>query len=87
MHVSLALILLLVKNTPGTGLFSNDRSWLQTVTQDDVRVHGRDIDVIDEGLRLINWTSFSDVLKFSYDLGFDLIVVSNQGLIHIVLNV
>ena len=86
MHVPLALVLIFVKDAAGTNLLADDGSRLKTVGQDDVRIHGGHINVIDQGLSLIDRALFTDELELRNDLLFHLIIVCDLLLVNVVLD-
>jgi hypothetical protein len=85
-HVPLALVLIFVEDAAGTNLFAHDGSRLKTVGQDDVWIHSRNINVIDQGFGVIDGALLSDELELRNDLLFHLIIIGNLLLVNVVLD-
>ncbi len=78
---TLTLVRLLIENAAGTNFLANDSSWLESIGEDDIRVHGPHINVVDQGLRRYGRTLDHQGSQFSLNLLLDLMVVRDLGLV------
>lgn len=82
-EIPLAVVLILVKYAARTYLFINNRHWLKSIREDNVRIHSRDVHVIYQGFLLVNGALHLYELKFVHYLILDVVIVCDQLLVNL----
>jgi hypothetical protein len=86
MHVPLAVIFLLIKDASCANLLIDNRSGLQSIRENNVRVHSCNINVIDQGFDLIDRALPLDEFELSHNLLLDLFIVGHEIFVNVQLD-
>jgi len=80
-QLTLTIVGFLIENTAGTHFLADDGSWLKPIRENDIRVHGTHINMVDQGLCRNGWTLDHQGSQFSLNLIFYFLVVCDLRLV------